>query len=317
MKKFSIILLILSISISSAVFGQSQKNAFTSTADEDDEAVIKVTTTNINLPVTVFNDRGKFVPNLKRDNFQVLENARPQPIIQFHAQADLPLSIALMMDASTSVRNRLDFQKIAIKSFFGSVLRSEKDQVAFYTFNETVQLREDFTSDLSRILRAVDGIKAVGGSTGLYDAVYKICREKMGRNSSRRRVIVIVTDGADTNSANSLEKAIAIAQRTETSIYGISTKGGSVFRVEGSPYLNTDDRDFRRLCRDTGGDVFFPSNPEELTVAFQLVTDFLRNQYLLVYEPNTNTDGRFHEIEVRIVGRKGLSALTRRGYFAK
>src|SRR5438552_4409510 len=123
MKKFSIVLLVLCICVTSAVFGQSQEKAFT-----EDDTVIKVTTTNINLPVTVFNEKGKFVPNLKRDNFQVLENSRAQSILQFHAQSDLPLSVALLMDTSTSVRNRLDFEKAAIKNFFGSVLKSEKDQ---------------------------------------------------------------------------------------------------------------------------------------------------------------------------------------------
>jgi Ca-activated chloride channel homolog len=316
MKKFLIILLALSVSITSVVFGQSPEKAFNRVSDED-ETVIKVTTTNINLPVTVFNDQGKFVPNLKRENFQVFENSRPQSIVQFHAQTDLPLSVALLMDTSTSVRNRLDFEKAAIKNFFSSVLRSEKDQVSFCTFDDEIRMREDFTNDLPKVLRAVDGIKTIGGRTSLYDVIYKVCREKMGRNSMRRRVIVVVTDGADTNSTHTLDQAIVLAQRTETAVYGISTKGGSVFRVEGTPYLNTDDRDLRRLCRDTGGEIFFPNNPEELTKAFQLVTEFLRNQYMLVYEPNATADDKFHQIEVRIVGRKGLSALTRRGYFAK
>ncbi|MEW6732567.1 MAG: VWA domain-containing protein [Acidobacteriota bacterium] len=317
MKIAAIILLLLSLSSTSVVVGQFQQHSPSNSEEEESDAVIKVTTVNVGLPVTVFNEKGQFVPNLKRDNFRVFENNRPQPILEFQAQSDLPLNVALLMDTSTSVRNRLEFEKVAIKQFLGGVLQGSRDRVSFFTFDNTIQLREDFTNDIPKLLKTVDEIKVAGGQTSLYDAIHKVCREKMSRSSSRRRVIVAITDGADTNSVHTLDQAITIAQRTETSVYGISTKGGSVFRVEGSPYLNADDRDLRKLCRDTGGDVFFPDSPEELNAAFRLVTEFLRNQYWLVYEPSAGTDGKYREIEVRIVGKKGLSALTRRGYVAK
>src|SRR5262249_39676235 len=148
-------------------------------AIEEDEAVIKVTTANISLPITVFNEKGKFVPNLKRDNFIVLENNKQQPIVEFHSQADLPLSVARLMDTSTSVRNRLEFEKTAIKQFLSSVLEGRRDRVAFYTFDTTIQMREDFTSEVPKVLKSVDDIKAIGGQTSFYDAIHKVCREKM------------------------------------------------------------------------------------------------------------------------------------------
>ncbi|KAF0248390.1 MAG: uncharacterized protein FD167_2210, partial [bacterium] len=267
--------------------------------------------------ITVFDDKGKFVPDLKKDNFQVFENKEAQSIIEFHAQANLPLNVAVLMDTSTSVRNKLEFERTAIKQFLASVLRTEKDRIAFITFDSTVQVRNDFTGDLSQVAKTVDEIKVATGQTSLYDAIYKVCREDMPRTTSRRRVLVIVTDGADTNSTHRLAQTISIAQRTETTIYALSTKGGSVFRVEGSPYLNTDDRELKKLCRDTGGEVFFPDNIEALTKAFRQVTDFLRNQYVVVYEPNNTNDGKFRQIEVRIIGRKNLSTITRQGYLAK
>ncbi|MCS6883863.1 MAG: VWA domain-containing protein [Acidobacteriota bacterium] len=284
---------------------------------QDEEAVVRISTSLINLPVTVLNDKGKFVVNLKRENFRVYENGRQQQIIQFESQTNMPLSVVILMDTSTSVRNRLEFEKAAIKSFLSSVLQSRRDRVAFVTFDTDIKLVVDFTEDLEKISKAVDDIKSASGQTSFYDAVAMVCREKMTRTGPRRRVIVAITDGADTNSKTSLDKAIALAQKTETTIYGISTKGGAAFRVEGTSYLNADDRDLKKLCFDTGGDVLFPKNPEELNRAFQIVTDFLRNQYLIVYEPDSVADGRYHAIEVKITGAKNLTAITRKGYFAQ
>lgn len=296
---------------------QPQQSFTPAGSEEEDDTVIKVTTLNIALPVTVFDEKGRFVTNLKKDNFRIFENNDPQPLVGFRLESDMPLNVALLMDTSTSVRNRLEFEKVAIKQFLSTVLRSNRDRLAFVTFDTDVNIREELTSDVAKVNRTVDDIKVIGGQTSIYDAIFKVCRETMARTNTRRRVIVAISDGADTNSKHTLNQTIEIAQRTQTSIYAISTKGGGVFRVEGSPYLNTDDRDLKKLCRETGGDVFFPSDAEELTKAFQLVNDFLRNQYLLVYEPTTNTDGSFHKIDVRVVGKKGLSTLTRNGYIAK
>lgn len=315
MKKLILLAIFFSLIFVNTTFGQSNEPIVNK--DDDEDAVLKITTVNVNLPVTVFDDKGKFISDLKKDNFQVLENKEPQSIIEFHSQSNLPLNVAVLMDTSTSVRNKLEFERTAIKQFLASVLRTEKDRIAFITFDSTVQVRNDFTSELSQVSKTVDEIKVATGQTSLYDAIYKVCREDMPRTSSRRRVLVVVTDGADTNSTHTLAQTISVAQRTETTIYALSTKGGSVFRVEGSPYLNTDDRELKKLCRDTGGEVFFPDNIEALTKAFRQVTDFLRNQYIIVYEPTGNNDGKFRQIEVRILGKKNLSTITRQGYLAK
>ncbi|MBI4850395.1 MAG: VWA domain-containing protein [Acidobacteria bacterium] len=314
MKKLILLVVLFSFVFVNNAFSQSNDTVINKEDDED--AVIKITTINVNLPVTVFDDKGRFVADLKKDNFQVLENKETQSIIEFHSQANLPLNVAVLMDTSTSVRNKLEFERTAIKQFLASVLRTEKDRIAFITFDSSIQVRNDFTNDLPQVSKTVDEIKVATGQTSLYDAIYKVCREDMPRTSSRRRVLVVVTDGADTNSTHTLAQTISIAQRTETTVYALSTKGGSVFRVEGSPYLNTDDRELKKLCRDTGGEVFFPDSIEALTKAFRQVTDFLRNQYIIVYEP-TNSDGKFRQIEVRIIGRKNLSTITRQGYLAK
>lgn len=314
MKKLVLFTLFFLLTFVSTAFSQAPN---TQNKEDEDETVIKINTVNIGLPVTVFDDKGKFVADLKKDNFKVLENNESQPIVEFHAQSNLPLNVAVLMDTSTSVRNKLEFERVAIKQFLASVLRTDQDRIAFITFDTNIELRHDFTSDLSQISKSVDEIKTANGQTSLYDAIYKACRENMARTTARRRVLVVVTDGADTNSTHTLAQTISVAQRTETTIYVLSTKGGSVFRVEGSPYLNTDDREVKKLCRDTGGEVFFPDNTEALTKAFKQVTDFLRNQYVIIYEPTNASDGKFRQIEVKILGRKNLSTITRQGYLAK
>lgn len=314
MKKLVLFTLFFLLTFVSTAFSQAPN---TQNKEDEDETVIKINTVNIGLPVTVFDDKGKFVADLKKDNFKVLENNESQPIVEFHAQSNLPLNVAVLMDTSTSVRNKLEFERVAIKQFLASVLRTDQDRIAFITFDTNIELRHDFTSDLSQISKSVDEIKTANGQTSLYDAIYKACRENMARTTARRRVLVVVTDGADTNSTHTLAQTISVAQRTETTIYVLSTKGGSVFRVEGSPYLNTDDREVKKLCRDTGGEVFFPDNTEALTKAFKQVTDFLRNQYVIIYEPTNGSDGKFRQIEVKILGRKNLSTITRQGYLAK
>lgn len=284
--------------------------------DDGEQGTFVFTVYNVTLPVTVTNEDGNFVSGLKREDFQVLENQRKQPIVSFQKQDGLPLNLVLGLDLSTSVRNRLNFEKEAVREFLEHLLDNKRDRAALTTFNDKVELRHAFTSDFRRINQTVQDIKIADGQTALYDAVYRICTEQMKDANTKRRAILLVTDGADTGSRHTLDQAVAMAQKTEVVVYAISTKGGSVYRVEGNPYFNIDDKDLKRLCRETGGDVFFPSNTSQLKRAFELAEQTLRNQYYLVYEPTENSRDGFRKIEVRIVGKKGLKALTRAGYFA-
>ncbi|MBX7220385.1 MAG: VWA domain-containing protein [Blastocatellia bacterium] len=283
----------------------------------DEKGIVIETVTNVTLPVTVTNQDGNFIGGLKREHFQVLENQRPQPIVSFAKQDGLPLNLSLALDTSTSIRNRLSFEKECAKEFLEKLLDNKRDRAALATFNENVNLRQSFTNEFQRIKQQVEGINAADGQTALYDAAKKICLEQMKNATSKRRAILFVTDGADTASRTTLDQAIAVAQQTQVAIYAISTKGGAVFRTEGNPYRNIDDKDLKKLCKDTGGDVFFPTTISQLKRAFELAEQTLRNQYYLVYEPQEATsNGQFRKIEVRVVGKKGLTVLTRAGYFA-
>lgn len=271
---------------------------------------------NVSLPVTVLDRQGRFIANLGQNDFEVFENKRRQPIIAFQRRDGLPLNVAILMDTSTSVRYRLAFEREAITEFLGKLLDNRRDQASFVTFDDEPRIRAGFTNDFQQLARVVNSITTANGRTALYDAVKKVCLEQMPSASTRRRAILLVTDGGDTASDTTLEEAIAVAQRTEVTIYAISTKGGGVFRVEGNPYFNMDDRKLKRLCKETGGDVFFPSDSKQVRRAFDLAKDYLRNQYFLVYEPSAGRAGRdFREIEVRIPKHRDARVLTRRGYF--
>jgi len=271
---------------------------------------------NVSLPVTVIDRHGRFISNLEQADFEVFENKRRQPIIAFQRRDGLPLNVAILMDTSTSVRYRLAFEREAITEFLSKLLDNRRDQASFVTFDDEPRIHTGFTNDFQQLARVVNSITVASGRTALYDAVKQVCLEHMPLASTRRRAILLVTDGSDTASTTTLDEAIAVAQRAEVTIYAISTKGGGVFRVEGNPYFNMDDRNLKRLCRETGGDVFFPSDKKQIKRAFNLARDYLRNQYFLVYEPSESRNARqFREIEVRLPRYRDARVLTRRGYF--
>ncbi len=148
----------------------------------------------------------------------------------------------------------------------------------------------------------VDKVKKVGSQTALYDAVWQFSDEKL-RNAPGRRVIVIITDGDDTFSRAELRDAIDIAQRTETTVFGISTKAGflgTVPGVEAGTVKDKGDKLLTQLCEQTGGEAFFTGDMLDLEKAFKKISDELRSQYIITYRPtNQNFDGKERKIEVR------------------
>ena len=200
------------------------------------------------------------------------------------------------------------FSKEAAKNFIYTVTRLRKDKAAFMTFDHRVELRQDFTDRLDALDRAVDKVSDTGSQTALYDAVWQFSDQKL-RNVPGRRVIVIITDGDDTFSRAELEDAIDIAQRTETTIFGISTKEGflgSVPGVEAGTVKDKGDKLLERLCEETGGKAFFTGDMLALERAFTRISKELRSQYIVTYRPeNQNYDGnvRKRQIEVRFRDR--------------
>jgi len=266
-----------------------------------------VKTFEVRLPVTVTiksgKEKDKLVSGLSRSDFIILEDGVPQEMTFFSDEkTNPPVFVGVLMDTSPSTAGKLGFSKEAAKNFIYTVTRLRKDKAAFMTFDHQVLLHQDFTDKLDLLDRAVENVKKTGSQTAMYDALWQFTDEKL-RNVPGRRVIVIITDGEDTFSRADLADAIDIAQRTETTVFAISTKAGflgTVPGVEAGTTKDKEDRILTQLCEATGGQAFFTGDMLELERAFTRISQELRSQYLITYRPvNQDYDGRTRNIEVR------------------
>jgi Ca-activated chloride channel homolog len=276
----------------------------------------------VRLPITVMDKKGQFVPGLTQSDFLVSEDRVPQQIESFSDDISqtLPLYVAVLMDTSPSTAGKLKFQQESAMNFIQTVVRPRRDRVLFGTFDNEISLLQDFTDKLDLLDKAVFGVKKMGTQTALFDAVWQFCDEKM-RSVPGRRVLLVVTDGEDTYSRANLRDAIDIAQRTETTIFAISTKAGflaTVPGVEAGQVADKKDRDLQALAEETGGLAFFTGDMLSLERSFTKISKELRAQYLVTYNStNKNYDGTFRKIEVRLAdSHGGLKIRTKKGYKA-
>ena len=259
----------------------------------------------VRLPVTVTQKRKKkeLVTGLKEADFIIYEDGVPQkPTFFTNELNNPPVFVGVLMDISPSTAGKLNFSKQAAKDFLYTVLQLRKDKGAFMTFGHRVELHQDFTDKTDLLDRAVDRIKKTGSQTALYDAVWQFTDQKL-RTAPGRRVIVVITDGDDTFSKAELEDAIDIAQRTETTIFGISTKEGflgTVPGVDAGTIKDRGDKRLERLCEETGGRAFFTGDMLALERSFAKISKELKGQYILTYRPdNQELDGKARQIDVR------------------
>lgn len=260
-------------------------------------------TFEVRLPVTVLDKKKKLVSGFGRSDFIVLEDGVLQDVTYFTDEStNPPVYVGVLMDTSASTAGKMQFSKRAASDFLYTVVRLRKDKAAFMTFDHEVNLIQDFTDKLDLLDKAVDKVKKVGSQTSLYDAIYQFSDEKL-RNAPGRRVIVIITDGDDTFSRADINDAIDIAQRTETTIFAISTKEaflGSVPGVEAGTIKDKGDKFLERLCDETGGEAFFTGDMLALERSFKKISEELRSQYIITYKPkNQDYDGRVRKIEVQ------------------
>jgi Ca-activated chloride channel family protein len=320
------VLLRLALLVSFSMFSgaaQAQKPKPTPTPPrDDDQEAITTFIRRVRLPITVVDKKGQFVPGLTKNDFLILEDKVPQQVETFSDDLGetLPLYVAVLMDTSPSTAGKLKFEQESAMNFIHTVVRPRRDRVLFATFDDQINLRQDFTDKLDLLDKAVDGVKKLGNQTALFDAVWQFCDEKL-RSVAGRRVMVIVTDGEDTFSRANIRDAIDIAQRTETTIYAISTKAGflgTVPGVEAGEVKDRKDRDLTTLAEETGGVAFFTGDMLSLERSFTKISKELRAQYLLTYKPlNDRYDGSFRKIQVKLAdGRGDLKVRTKQGYKA-
>ncbi len=276
----------------------------------------------VRLPITVTDKKGQFIPGLAQRDFVVLEDKIPQQIESFTSEENnnLALYVGVLMDTSPSTAGKLKFEQESAMNFIQTVVRPRKDRVLFATFDDQVTLRQDFTDRLELLDRAVYAVKKTGEKTALYDAIWQFCDEKM-RSAQGRRALVIITDGDDTYSRADINDAIDIAQRTETTIFAISTKAGLsavVPGVEAGQVSDHGDKGLERLCEETGGIAFFTGDMLALERSFSRIAKELRSQYLITYKPtNDHYDGSYRKVEVKLLSPNDKYKLrTKRGYKA-
>jgi VWFA-related protein len=274
-------------------------------------APIRAEVTRVNMLFTVTDKHGRFVTDLKQDDFQVAENKKPQNILEFTSETDLPLRLAILIDTSNSIRDRFRFQQEAATNFVNSVVRKE-DKAVVVSFDSGAELVADLTDDTHKLENAIRGLRP-GGGTALYDAIYFACKDKLMLDQPMykfRRAMVILSDGEDNESRTSRDQALEMAQRADTVIYTIST---NISHVE------TDgDKVMRYFAEQTGGVSFFPFQAKDLDQSFENIANELRHQYNLFYRPQPlNNDGLYHNVQIKVKSRHDLVVRARKGYYAR
>lgn len=266
---------------------------------------------NVNEVSIVFSavdSRHRLITGLQKNMVQVYDDKHQQQITRFLTQGNLPLRVALLMDTSNSIRGRFKFEQQAAIDFFGAVISRGRDQGMLVAFDSSLQVVDDFTDHEEALAQGIRSLRP-GGGTALYDAIYYTAHDKMmpGGNSVRK-VIVVISDGADDQSRVSLQEAVEMAENAGAIVYCIGTE------PTGSDPQS--DEVLKKLAEETGGRVFFPFDETGLDKAFASILFELRNQYILSYQPNDFVaDGSFHPVDIKIQ-LKNVKARARRGYYA-
>jgi VWFA-related protein len=274
---------------------------------DDQQSTIRAEVALVNIVFTVTNRNGVPISGLKAKDFQILEDRQPQKIDYFSElgkETDVPLTIALLIDTSGSVKDKLDFEKTTASEFFTDVLRPKKDNAMIIKFDSEVTLVQDFTQDQKALVKALQSLKA-GSNTSLYDAVYVAAEENLKKETGRK-VMLVITDGDDLQSIMRKEDAIEAAQRNDIVIYGIGVQTeGTKFGV------------LKSFAKETGGAFFSPhATLGEIKSAFQSVGRDLQGQYSLAYvSTNNKRDGAFRTINLRCKS-EDVRIRTRKGYYA-
>ncbi|MGC9997710.1 MAG: VWA domain-containing protein [Terriglobia bacterium] len=326
---------------------------------------ISVSVKVVNVLASVRNKHGEIVRNLTKDDFELEEDGRPQTISYFSRESDLPLTLGLLVDTSGSQRRVLDQERDASSTFLDQVLRVDKDKAFLIHFDREVELLQDLTSSRQKLEAALALLQAPqlhragqegggdsgnspgsypdsgrrggggGGGTHLYDAVYLASNELMGKQQGRKALIVL-SDGVDRGSKETLASAVAAAQRANTLVYSIlfadehpyggsyggRGMGGMGRHGGGWPgrYPQQDRPDGKKaleqISRQTGGRLFEVSKKLPIEQIYSQIQDELRNQYNLGYTPDpTDATAGYHKIHLT-TKQKDLIVQARDGYYS-
>jgi VWFA-related protein len=273
---------------------------------------IPLNVNEVNLIFTVTDKHGHYIPNLRQSDFALLDDQKaPEHVRSFHQQINLPLRVGIVIDASTSIRTRFQFEQQSAIEFLLQVLKARSDRAFVMGFDVTPTVTQDWTNDIDHLEAGVNRLRP-GGGTALFDAVYTACRDKL-LDVSRgqepvRKAMVLLSDGDDNQSRVRPDEAIKECERAETIIYAISTNW--------TPSRGRGDDVLKQLAQETGGQVYFPPSVDELTTSFKSIEEELRSQYALTYTPaDFKYNGAFRPIYLYCNDRRYM-VRAKKGYFA-
>jgi VWFA-related protein len=267
----------------------------------------------VSLNVTVTNGTNHYVVSLEPSDFAVYEDGVKQDLTFFNRRRQ-PIALSLLLDSSASMEQHMPTLQAAARNFVKRLNPNDLAQIV--DFDSRVQIQQAFTSQHAELEAAIQKISA-GGSTSLYNAVYIALRE-LGRiraateEDVRRQAIVLFSDGEDTSSLVSFEEVLALATRSETSMYSIA------LRTPDTQTKGFREAEFvmRTLARETGGRAFFPGKMEDLDGVYAQIADELASQYALGYlSMNPKRDGAWRRVNVQVL-RPNLTARAKSGYYA-
>jgi VWFA-related protein len=315
------------------------------------EPKISVEVKVVNVLATVRNKHGEIVANLGKDDFAVEEDGRPQTITYFSRDTNIPLTLGLLVDTSLSQRRVLDQERTASQSFLDDLLRVDKDKAFVIHFDREVELLQDLTSSRPKLQAALQlldspqpdvqrGGPGNGGSrprfggagTLLYDAVY-LASDDVIKKQQGRKALIILSDGVDWGSKESLATAIETAQRADTVVYSILFAGDEQNQRRGpigfggpgmgrrggrgrNPQQERPDgkKILERISKETGGRLFEVSKKQPIEQIYKTIAEELRNQYSIGYTPAADIGGGYHKINLT-TKQKDMTVQARDGYY--
>jgi Ca-activated chloride channel family protein len=279
----------------------------------------KSATELVSLNVTVTDPRDRYVTGLSRDDFAVFDDGVPQQVT-FFAATSVPLDLAIMIDTSASMADKMTFVREAATNFVHTLRAGDRAEII--GFSERAEVLATFSGDVPALEGAIAST-APHGSTALYTSLYVALQDlsRVGREVGevRRPAVIVLTDGEDTASLLTFDDLLDSAKRAGVAVYTISVI--SEFdskKVENGGHRFIDESDFalKTLAQDTGGRSFFPMEMRDLNGVYGQIADELSSQYSLAYSPKVHGDGAFHHLVVRVLNHPDARPRTRAGYFS-
>lgn len=329
MRLFRLVPLVALVLAAAALVAQNPgKQAPANQNAGDAEPVIKVNVNLVNVLCTVRNKANGLVGNLEKTAFTVAEDGKPQEIKYFTRETDLPLTLGLLVDVSKSQERLIEIEKRAAYQFFSQVLRP-KDEGFLISFGAEAELLQDATNSPRLLQKGLDQLRLSVPSGGvhpgpvptmqnqagtiLYDAVYLAANERLKAEVGRKAVILI-TDGVDTGSKISRDKAVEAAQKADAIIYSIYYVDPGAYGPFGGG--GGGEGELRRMSTETGGQVFKVDRRNSLDDIFKEIQADMRSQYSIGYtSTNPKKDGTFRKLDIR-VSNKDYKVQARKGYYA-